>query len=152
MLIRSTRFGDIEVPEDSKIHFPHGLPGFPQEQEFAYLPSEPDNPFAFLQSLAEPDLTFIVVDPFVFFQDYEFVLGDQIESELGLTDANRPHIFNIVRVPDNPEEMTVNLLAPVIVNTKKRIAIQLVLEKTIYTTRHRLFPNGFVKQPGKEGK
>jgi len=152
MLIRSVRFGEIEVPEDSQIHFPHGLPGFPKEREFVYLPSAPDSPFAFLQSLAEPNLTFIVVDPFAFFQDYKFTLDDQLVSELGLADDNPPQIISIVSVPTNSEEMTANLLAPVIINTQSRTAIQMVLEKTPYTTRHRLFPNGFDKQPGKGGK
>ena len=152
MLIRSVRFGEIEVPEDSQIYFPHGLPGFPKERKFAYLPSAPDSPFAFLQSLAEPNLTFIVVDPFAFFQDYKFTLDDQLVSELGLADDNPPQIISIVSVPANSEEMTANLLAPVIINTQSRTAIQMVLEKTPYTTRHRLFPNGFDKQPGKGGK
>lgn len=152
MLIQSTRFGEIEVSEDKLLQFPHGLPGFPEERGFAYLPSADDNPFAFLQSTNEPDLTFIVVDPFAFFKDYEFSLDDQIASELGLSSDNPPQIINIVSVPANAEEMTANLLAPVIVNTQSRTAIQMVLEKTAYTTRHRLFPNGFEQSPGKEGK
>jgi flagellar assembly factor FliW len=152
MQIRSTRFGAIEVTEDMLIRFPHGLPGFPHEHEFAYLPSEMDNPFAFLQSTTEPNLAFIVVDPFAFFKDYEFSLDDQIACELGLSNENPPQIVNIVSVPANPEEMTANLLAPVIVNTHSKTAIQMVLEKTAYTTRHRLFPNGFERPPGKGGK
>ncbi|SDD77252.1 flagellar assembly protein FliW [Sporomusa acidovorans] len=152
MLIHTTRFGDIEVSEDMLLQFPHGLPGFPDEREFACLPVEENNPFAFLQSVNEPNLTFTLVDPFAFFQDYEFSLDDQVAKEIGLTATNLPRIYNIVSVPANPEEMTANLLAPLIINTESRKAIQMILEKTAYTTRHRLFPNGFDKQPGKGGK
>lgn len=151
MLIHSTRFGDIEVAADMIIRFPHGLPGFLEEREFAYLPTAADNPFAFLQSVTEPHLTFIVVDPFAFFTDYEFAIDDQIAYELGLSTDNRPQIMSIVSVPDNAEQMTANLLAPVIINTQTKTAIQMVLEKSPYTTRHRLFPEGFAK-PDKGGK
>jgi flagellar assembly factor FliW len=41
--------------------------------------------------------------------------------------------------------MTTNLLAPVVINTKNMQAKQVVLEKTNYTTKERLFPE-------KEGK
>ena len=151
MNIRSTRFGELEISEKDCLHFPYGLPGFPGERDFVYLPVEEGNPFAFLQSMTEPDLTFIVVDPFVFFQDYQFTLDDQIVAELECNEDNPPQIVNIVSVPGNPEEMTANLLAPVIINVQKRRAVQMVLEKTAYTTRHRLFPKGFAKQPGKGG-
>ena len=36
--------------------------------------------------------------------------------------------------------MTTNLLAPVVINRHSREARQVVLEKTQYTTKHRLFP------------
>jgi flagellar assembly factor FliW len=152
MLIHSTRLGDVEVKEDNIIRFPYGLPGFLEEKEFAYLPVEEGNPFAFLQSSAEPNLTFVVVDPFSFFPDYEFAIQDELALEIGVKNENPPLVLNIVNIPDNKEEMTANLLAPVIINLEQRIAVQHVLEKTDYKTRHRLFPQGFLKQPGKGGK
>lgn len=152
MLIRSTRFGEIEVPEDEIINFPYGLPGFMEEKAFAFLPCEEDNPFAFLQSVTEPNLTFIVVEPFSFFKEYEFELNDQIASELGLDASNPPQILNIVSMPDKPETMTANLLAPVIINVQSRKAVQFVLEKTSYTTKHPLFPEGLLQQSDKGGK
>lgn len=152
MLVRSTRLGDMELSEEQVLYFPHGLPGFLEEREFAYLPHQENNPFTFLQSVTEPDLTFIIVEPFPFFQDYEFELPDELVQELDCSEENPPQIMNIVSVPDSPEEMTANLLAPVVINCRARKAIQVVLEKTKYTTRHRLFPNGFAKQPGKESE
>lgn len=152
MLIRSTRFGEMEVPEDEIINFPYGLPGFMEEKAFAFLPCEGDNPFAFLQSVTEPNLTFIVVEPFGFFKEYEFEINDQIANELGLGESNPPQILNIVSMPDNPEMMTANLLAPVIINVQSRRAVQFVLEKSSYSTKHRLFPEGFSQKPDKGGK
>lgn len=142
MQIQSTRFGKLDVPEDNIYHFPSGLPGFPDEKKFAFLESESQSPFFFLQSTANPHLTFVVVDPFFFFSDYTFELTDEIVQEMKLSKENPPKIFNIVTVRDPLDKTTVNLLAPVVVNRETKIAVQIVLEKTEYTTRHLLFPNG----------
>ena len=63
-------------------------------------------------------------------------------QELALSGENLPQIFTIVRVADKLEEMTTNLIAPIVVNIKTRTARQVVLENTSYTVRHLLFPNG----------
>lgn len=152
MLVRSTRLGELEVAETQVIEFPYGLPGFLDEKKFALLPCEEGNPFTFLQSMSEPNLTFVTVEPFVFFSDYEFSLADGIAEELGISTDNPPHVLNIVSIPENPEEMTANLLAPLVINTQERVAVQFVLEKTAYTTRHRLFPEGFDKPTAEGGR
>lgn len=152
MLIQSTRFGEIEVADAELIRFPAGLPGFPAEHAFAFLPYQPDSPFAFLQSATDPDLSFVITDPFPFFKDYSFKLEDAILAELGLADDNLPRIVNIVRIPEKTEEMTANLLAPIVINWASRMAMQIVLEKSPYTVRHRLFPQGLPIQADKGGK
>ena len=76
MFIDSTRLGHVDVSEDNIINFPQGLPGFPDEKTFAFLLYQADSPFAFLQSVKEPDLTFLIVAPFTFFQDYDFEVDD----------------------------------------------------------------------------
>lgn len=150
MLIHSTQLGDVEVGDDVIIDFPYGLPGFPDEKSFAFFPYQVNSPFAYLQSVVEPKLTFLVVDPFVFFKDYEFELNDDIIQEIGLVATDFPQIVNIVSVPEKIEEMTTNLLAPVVINTKNRKAMQIILEKTAYATRHRLF-SGELSQPSGQG-
>jgi flagellar assembly factor FliW len=152
MVIESTRFGILDIDDRDIIHFPQGLPGFGDEKAFAYLPYGPDSPFAFLQSVAEPGLTFLIVEPFVFFADYKFELPDDTAAAIGVSPQSPPQIFAIVTVPDKLEEMTANLLAPIAVNPVNRQAVQVVLEKTAYTTRHRLFPQGFPENKGKGAK
>ena len=142
MIVRSTRFGEIEVSEQSILDFPHGIPGFVDEKVFAFVPYQLESPFAFLQSVNEPDLTFMIVEPFSFFPDYDFELENEIVKELEISDENPPQIFNIVKVVEKLEDMTANLLAPILVNWQSRKAIQHVLEKTSYQVRHRVFPNG----------
>lgn len=152
MVIESTRLGQLEVSEEEILKFPKGLPGFPNETVFAYIPYSPDSPLAFLQSVGEPNLTFLIVEPFAFFSDYQFELDDSYTQELGLAGESPVEVFNIVTVPDKTEEMTANLIAPIVVNWQTRTAMQIVLEKSAYTTRHRLFPQGFPKKTNEGGK
>lgn len=152
MLVKSARFGDLTVDEQEIIHFRNGLPGFPEEQEFLLLPYQENSPFVFLQSVREENLSFLLTDPFVFFADYEFKLEDNIVQDLELSSENLPQILNIVTVPEDVEKMTANLLAPVIINTRNRRGIQIVLENASYTTKHLLFPQGFSRNACKGGK
>ena len=152
MLFKSTRFGDLEIDEKDIIKFPNGLPGFPEEQEFILLPYQENSPFVFLQAVHEAHLAFLLTDPFAFFTDYEFKLEDNLVQDLELSTENLPQIFTIVTVPEDVEKMTANLLAPVIINTQTRQGIQIVLEDVSYTTKHRLFPQGFPRKDGKGGK
>lgn len=151
MIIQSTRFGEIEISDNIIIAFPNGLPGFPDEKKFALLLKEPNNPFAFLQSVINPDLTFVIVDPFTFFEEYTFKLSDEFVQDLQLSDENPPYVYNIVSIRTDIESSTANLLAPIIVNRRTQTAQQFILEKTEYTTRHKLFPNGLPKQQAAEG-
>ncbi|MBC8015443.1 MAG: flagellar assembly protein FliW [Sporomusaceae bacterium] len=152
MIIQSTRFGELEILEEMIIEFSQGLPGFSTEKSFAFLPYQLESPFAFLQSVNEPNLTFMVVEPFTFFKDYVFEIDDEIAKGAGISNDNIPQIFNIVSVRDKVEEMTANLLAPIIINWRDRKGMQLILEKTSYTIRHRLFPDGLPGSPSKGGE
>jgi flagellar assembly factor FliW len=142
MNIESTRFGTLDVKEEQLISFPQGIPGFPEEKSFVYLPQDRESPFSFLQSATEANLTFLLVDPFHFFADYEFILEDEVSEELGFTPDSFPEVFLIATVKEKLADMTVNLLAPVIINNRCQMGRQLVLDKPEYSIRHKLFPDG----------
>ena len=140
MIVHSTRFGELDVPDGQILDFPQGVLGFPEEKRFALMEYKPDSPFYVLQSLSEPNLTFLMINPFAFFNDYEFTMDDDLMAEIGVTDDNPPTVFNIATVRDKIENMTVNLAGPVLVNVRDRKAVQLVIEKTNFPTRYPLFP------------
>lgn len=152
MLVHSTRFGKIEVADTEVFRFPEGLPGFLDEHFFALLPYQPNSPFMFLQSATEPNLTFVLVEPFHFFPDYVLELSDDVAQGLGLNEQNQPLIFTVGRIPGKIEDMTVNLLAPIILNRKNGVGAQVVLEKTPYKTRHHLFSDDLKQHPAKGGE
>ncbi|MDD4588620.1 MAG: flagellar assembly protein FliW [Heliobacteriaceae bacterium] len=171
MVIETTRFGEIDVPEEVVLQFPFGLPGFLAEKTFAFLPyvppGKPSSPavgtkagekapldrlvqqaFAFLQSVNNPDLAFLLANPYVFFPDYQAELVAAEVGEIGITPENIGELWTIVSVPPRREEISANLLAPVVINWPQRKAMQIVLEKSPYTTRHRLFPRQAAKAGG----
>ena len=152
MIIQSTRFGELTIAETDIINFPHGIPGFPNEKSFVAVDNDPDSPFSFLQSTKKAYLTFLLADPFTFFKDYEFVLDDAVDLELGISEDKPPQVFVIATVKEKLEDMTVNLLAPIVINNQKAIGRQIVLEKTAYGTRHQLFPDGLILQATQGGR
>ena len=152
MKIESTRFGELEVAEEHLFNFPHGIPGFPEEKGFAYILHDAESPFSFLQSTKEANLTFVLVDPFAFFKDYEFVLEDEVTKDLELSQENLPQVFLIATLKGKLAEMTVNLRAPLVLNGVNRTARQVILDKSEYSISHKLFPDGLPKEAVKGGK
>ena len=117
MKVKTKFFGEVEVAADEIIQFPAGLPGFEAEKEFVYLHPE-DSVFGCLQSCHQPDTAFIVVSPFKVCPDYDFVLAEEKREELAIEKLEEVLVLAIVTIPpDKPEEATVNLYAPIIINT-----------------------------------
>ena len=140
MKIQSTRFGELNVSEDDVIYFSKGLPGFAEEQRFALLPQGEESPFFFLQSIKDPNLTFLLVDPFAFFAEYHFEIDDKLVAQLGLSAEQPPIALCIVNVPQGKmQDMTANLSAPIIINRFARLGRQVVLTDTSYSLRQRLY-------------
>lgn len=140
MIVQSTRFGELDVPDGQILDFSQGVLGFPEEKKFALMEYKPESPFYILQSMSDPDLTFLMINPFAFFNDYDFTMDDELMAEIGVTEDNPPTVFNIATVKDKIENMTVNLAGPVLVNVRDRKAAQWVIEKTQFPTRYPLFP------------
>ncbi len=145
--IVTTRFGNLEIDETDIIRFADGIPGFPEEKEFTMIPLGENEPFVFMQSLNEGDLAFLLTNPFIFFKDYEFVLPDEMLEILEIRESKDFATYSILSIPDkNIKNMTANLVAPLIINLNTKQASQVVLEKTVYTTRHRLFQEESVER------
>ena len=139
--INTLRFGELEIEEQDVVRFADGIPAFEDEHEFEVLPYEEGTPYMFLQSMMTPELAFLMTDPFVFFPDYSFELDDENMEKLAINSMDDVLVCTLISVPrSGVADMTTNLLAPVVINRHTMQARQIVLEKTQYTTKHRLFP------------
>ena len=140
--INTIRFGEIEVNEDKIVHFRHGIPAFEDEHEFVIIPYDEESPYYFMQSLKSPELAFLITTPFIFFPDYSIEVDDETMHELKIQNSEDVLLYSIITIPNGSiRYMTANLLAPLVINTENMQAKQLVMEKTRYNTKHRLFPD-----------
>lgn len=128
---------DTETATDVvQIEFPAGLPGFPNAHRFELAPWGPaGSPFLMLTSSDDPEVGFIVVAPWVFYPDYEFELDAGAAERLGLAKADDAVVFSVVTLRDRPEDSTVNLLGPIVVNRFSHEAAQVVLPNSGYSVR-----------------
>lgn len=124
---------ETELPE---LHVDGGLPGFPDATRFALVRwGGDDSPFSLLRSLDDPDLSFVVVPPAVFFPQYEPELDDDTVEALDLRSAEEALVLVIVTLGEAAADATANLLGPVVVNQRTRAAAQAVLATSDHSTR-----------------
>ena len=140
--VNTSRFGELEIDEARILHFKNGIPAFEDEHEFIILPYDEESPYYFMQSLKTSDLAFLLTIPFLFFPDYTFEIDDNALNELEIKDEDKISYYTLITIPNHSiRYMTTNLLAPIVLNTANMKAKQIVLEKTTYTTKERLFPD-----------
>jgi flagellar assembly factor FliW len=137
----SDRFGKIEYDEAEVIRFPQGLIGFADMHRFFLHHDKGIEPLCWLVSLDDPGLAFLIVNPFLFFNDYEdkVKLPKVLRSQMG--EAADLRVLCIVTAAANFALSTVNLLGPLVINARIRNGWQVVLEDEELSTRHFLFPD-----------
>ncbi len=139
MEIQGTRFGTLEFDDREIITIRDGLLGFPLSKRFLMFPYGNDSSFFWLQSVDEPEIAFIVVNPFDFFADMEFAVQDEDAESLELERGEDVEVFTLVTIPEGrPEEMRTNLAGPVVVNVQNRLGKQILLRE--YSPRQPLIP------------
>lgn len=137
MIVTSTRFGELDIPQEEIYRFVEPLFGFPELREYAVIHQESEDIFEYLQAVGEPDLTFIVVDPFSLFPDYEFELNDMWKARLSISSAADIEVKVILTVRSQ-SDITANLKAPILFNTRTKVAVQIVLDNSPYAIQHSL--------------
>lgn len=136
MRINTMRFGEIEVEDRQVIVFPMGLPGFPKEKAYIPIEYQEKGPLCFLQSLATPELTFIIADPFYFLGNGYTI--DISENDLDAIEVKSPEevaVYVILTIRDQGKKISANLAAPLVINTKKRIGRQVILVNSPYNSQ-----------------
>ena len=148
MKIKTKYHGEITIDERQIIHFENGLPGFLEEKQFIILPLTDDQIYLILQSIQTPEIAFVITNPFFFYKDYEFKLEDGVVEQLEIKEPGDVQVFNILTIYDPFEKTTINLQAPIVINTKNNRAKQVILNYDHYTTREPLFQKTEVKEKG----
>lgn len=150
MLIQTKHFGETEIDETKIIKFEEGIFGFEDQRKFVilYEGEAGENPFCWLQSLDQSQVCLPMIDPLVWFPEYQPELDDDEILKLGELDPNAISIYTVVVVPENLEEMTTNLRAPIIVNIDTKKGAQLITVEDHYQIRENLYKR--IKSIGEE--
>ncbi len=139
MKIVTDYVGEIEYTEDEIISFPDGIFGFEEEKEFIIVGAlTKDFPFVWLQSTKDQNVAFVLTDPFLFVEDYDFSLEEDVVKKLAIEGAEDLEIFGICVVPNQIKDTTLNLRSPIVINANKRIGLQVILEED-WAYKHPLF-------------
>jgi flagellar assembly factor FliW len=129
------RFGECTYLESEVISFPWGLPGFAQLRRFLVLQIASQGGFIWLQSLDDVKIALPLGDPWSLFEDYDPRLPAYAKVALDLGSPEDFVLLCVVVVTENAEEMSMNLMAPIVINLKTRTGRQVMLENSEYTVR-----------------
>ncbi len=127
--------------DGTEVEFPAGLPGFPAARRFR-LEALGENlrPFRRLHHLADPDISFTVVEPGHLYPDYTIEIDDEHQESLGIDSADHVVTLLMITVPPPPQPPTANLLGPLVVNRMNGRAAQVVQHKSDYKVAEPLSP------------
>jgi len=121
---------------DQLIIFEDGLVGCHDWKHFQVIvDGDEELPVIVLQSLDDPTVSLLVTDPTFLTPTYEVRLTADDRAELGLDDDLRPTVFCTLSA-GHDGWLTANLLGPLVVNPQTRLAKQIVLTDTTYSTRY----------------
>jgi flagellar assembly factor FliW len=136
-MLKSTRFGDVEMPDEAVVEFPSGLIGL-SGHRYALLPHGPDGVFVWLHSMEDPDLALPVTRPWEFFPSYEVELSDSEAERIGVSDPSQAQVYVTVRAAEEAENFSANLRAPIIIANGR--GYQVINEADDAPVRAPLFP------------
>jgi flagellar assembly factor FliW len=133
--IELPRFGPCSYAESEVITFPWGLPGFESLRRFLVLSVPGQEGYVWLQSLDDTAVALPLCDPWSLFDDYEATLPAYARQSLAIAAPDDFCILCVCVVTRGAAEMTINLLAPLVINLKTRTARQITLENQRYSVR-----------------
>lgn len=139
MKINTRDFGEIEIDEKDIIRFENKIFGFEEYTQFIIIDDDEFNgELAWLQSVEEESLCFIISNPLQTVEGYDPNIDKVAKSALG---DGEYEIWVMMVVKDDIYESTVNLKSPLIINLENNQAMQTILEDD-YSIKYKLFQNG----------
>ena len=88
--------------------------------------------------MTEKGLAFPIVNPFRVAEDYNPTVEDALLEPLGVFETEDLAVFLIATVPGDVKKASVNMKAPLLINTKNRQAMQIIVENEDYEIKHML--------------
>jgi len=126
-------FGNLSIEKENIITFEQGLLGFEELKQFAIIDLEECLPFEWLVSVEDPIVAFPILNPTLFFSDYKPSLSKDDLISLNIKKEKDVEMFCIVTLDKKPENVTLNLKGPILINMKNKMGKQVVLAEDYYS-------------------
>ena len=139
MKVESKNFGNISYTNEEVIVFKEGLPGFTKFKQYILVENEDLKPFSLLQSVEKGDISFVIVNPEIFRPNYKAVASVEELKDVCIESTDSARVFSLVTMSDRKEDVTMNLKAPIIINTEKKLGAQVILKDTDYDIEYKMF-------------
>jgi flagellar assembly factor FliW len=142
MLVEASISGQQEfIPDDTNNQFfmPEGLIGLPDFNKFELFVDPDSLPFVVLRAIEGDEIQIAAVEPVGLVENYRLDIGDPDAEMLGLVGADaNPLILNVATIKSyDPQKVTLNLAAPILINRRTRVGKQVVLiNYQSYSTTH----------------
>lgn len=136
-----TDYGTVEYSPEDLITFTDGIFGFPKLTTYLLLrinEGEGDDSILLMLSVEDPNVVFVLINPFFLCPDYSPVLTPEELACLEVTDSGELSYYAICVVKNDYLENTVNLKCPLVINPETRHGIQIILGNTTYEYSHKL--------------
>lgn len=137
MEVETTRFGRLSVAEEARVYFPEGLLGFGSYREYVLLPATTEGgPLYWLQSCQAPELAFAVCRAEAIVPGYRVKLPPEELAAVESAEPGEVGVFLIVH--RDRGDLVANLRGPVIINPRKRLGKQVVINDARVPLRYRI--------------
>jgi flagellar assembly factor FliW len=129
------RFGACSFSSSDVLDFPWGLPGFVNLRRWLALTVETQSSFVWLQSIDDPAVAMPTIDPNFVFESYEPKLPAYAVEALQITGPTDFVLLCVVVASQGRKDLSLNLLAPIVLNLRTKRARQVPLENSGYSVR-----------------
>ena len=132
MKINTRLFGEIDIRDEKIVTLDKGIIGFPDLKRFTLIydneKGDDSNSIMWFQSLDEPQFAMPVTLPTNIIADYNPTINDELLTPLGELTPDNTYVLVTIKVPADLTKMSVNLKAPIIINTDNMKGGQLIVE------------------------
>lgn len=142
MLVKTRYFGEIDLTEDKIITFDNGIMGFEDYKKYTILydsGKESSPAISWFQSVDEESFALPVINPLLVKEDYNPTVEDNWLQELGELNEENLIILLVMTIPSDIKEMSVNLKAPIIINSDTRKGVQMIVENKDYEVKYKIY-------------
>jgi len=139
--IETTRFGEIDIKESELIVMKGPILGFENLSRFILLIRDKATPLCWLQSVEDPSIAFVVINPRIIRPDYNPTILEEDLKFMDIKNSEDIALLAIVTVRSQPFRVTANIRAPILINAETRMARQVVLDDPEYPIQYDVIDN-----------